>query len=153
MQIDPVAFRERGFNHYWKVLAKEYNERNFRYADQCILNYMFAGLNISLPKELNFIPAYWKDRYLDSAPARIIHFAGERKPWLVPKLERNRLFDRFRVKQTDSEFFRLYWKTEQELISLAREHSIEFSSNLGLVRNSKIRPMEISSKRLINRIR
>lgn len=149
MQIDPNAFRENGLGEKWKTLAKEYNQRHFRYVDQCILNYMLAGVNIPLPKEFNFVPSFWGIKQ-QQAPS-VIHFAGKRKPWHVPKIERNPVFDRFRVHRIDTEYFRLYWDIERELLNEATLFSYEFSKKLGLLRKSQIRPMEISIKRVASR--
>jgi lipopolysaccharide biosynthesis glycosyltransferase len=150
MQIDPTAFREYDLDKKWKVLAKEYNQRHFRYADQCILNYMLAGLSIPLPKEFNFVPSFWRVKE-QQAPS-VIHFAGKRKPWLVPKFERNPVFDMFRVHRIDTEYFRLYWDVERELLNEAKLFSYEFSKKLDLLRQSQIMSMEISINRLVNRL-
>lgn len=149
MQLDPNAFRENDLGEKWKTLAKEYNQRHFRYADQCILNYMLAGLNIPLPKEFNFVPSFW--RIQQQQTPSVIHFAGQRKPWHVPKIERNPFFDRLRAHRIDTEYFRLYWDVERELLNEAKLFSNEFSKKLGLLRKSQIRPMEISIKRVVSR--
>lgn len=153
MQIDPNAFRENGFHQQWRYLVNEYTERGFKYADQCVLNYMLAGLNVPLPKEFNYLPNFWNDKLLNSPPPSVIHFAGGRKPWQIPKIERNHFFNVLRVHHADTEYFKLYWETEQELLVHAKQYSSHFASKLEKVRNSRIKPIEISRKRLLNRIR
>ena len=151
LQIDADAFKLNDFQSVWKILAKEYNQRNFRYADQCILNYMFTGMNIPLPQNFNHFPALWQDKSTRTFP-EIVHFAGQRKPWTIPTIERNKIFSAFRSHKYDQQYFEKYWRSEKNLLKMALKYSPSMGEQLKSLRKSGIKPTEVSFRRLKERI-
>ena len=56
---------------------RKYEELRFQWSDQCVLNYLIEGRYGKLDKAFNSTP----DEY-NSELTRIIHYAGQEKPWL-----------------------------------------------------------------------
>ena len=152
MQIDADAFKLHNFQTAWKKLAKEYKQRNFKYADQCILNYMLTGMNVSLSPNFNYFPAMWQDNPHGILP-EVVHFAGQRKPWTIPAIERYRLFNAFRVHKFDRFFLVNYWRAERDLLISASKYSNGLGKELHSLRKSAIKPTDISFNRLKSRLR
>ena len=152
MLIDADAFKFHDFQTAWKILAKEYQQRHFKYADQCILNYMLAGMNISLSPNFNYFPAMWQDNLQEILP-EVVHFAGQRKPWTIPAIERYKLFNVIRGHKFDRFFFVNYWRVERDLLISASKYSNSLGKELHSLRKSGIKPIDISFSRIKSRLR
>jgi lipopolysaccharide biosynthesis glycosyltransferase len=150
MQIDPKAFRLISHGELSNDLIRNYSKMNFKYVNQCILNYLLVEHNIPLAKEFNLIPGFWNTSTL--ATGKIIHFAGRRKPWTVPTMERNRIFACFRVHNSDYSVFVRYWKLEKELLYASKLHSRALFNELKVIRKSNIKKTEISFRRFSERV-
>lgn len=143
MLIDPIVWRKNQLDVQWPILIKEYTTRKFQFLDQCILNYMLVGLNEPLPERFNFMPDKWGDT---STEPFIVHYASGNKPWIVPKLERNRALNAWRG--TTSTLFPLYWNTERELIAAAKYQSGDLADRLSSLRDLVRKPADLSLRRV-----
>lgn len=88
-----------------ELLQNDYNseKRKFIFADQDVLNIVLYKNIKELPDEWNVQPQYgdrldileedYRGYYLKCLKkAKIMHYAGERKPWLVPNLFKSEVF-------------------------------------------------------------
>lgn len=104
--IDIAKFRERQIKEKcmaWLIEDSKSSQRKYIYMDQDVLN-------LALRHEVCFLDSVWNfqwqylwrletifpeyiDRYMsDSKNARIVHYAGDKKPWTRPDLEKADLF-------------------------------------------------------------
>jgi lipopolysaccharide biosynthesis glycosyltransferase len=77
--IDPVAWRQLGFNDRWLDVVLNSAHLKLEYADQCVLNYLLVNNFYEINPEYNRIEM--SARYLKCINVKIRHFAGPIKPW------------------------------------------------------------------------
>ncbi len=104
--IDTARFREKKIKEKcikWLVEDSEKENRTFVYMDQDVLNLALKGDVCFLDSAWNFqwmyfwrldtiYPEYREAYVRDSREAKIIHYAGDKKPWQRPDLEKAELF-------------------------------------------------------------
>lgn len=104
--IDMTKFREKRIREKcigWLIEDSKNSERKYVYMDQDVLNLALRHEVCFLESEWNFqwqylwrletiLPEYLDNYIKDSKKARIIHYAGDKKPWARPDLEKADLF-------------------------------------------------------------
>lgn len=104
--IDTYKFRENKIKEkciQWLVEDSKNNERKYIYMDQDVLNLALNNDVCFLDSAWNFqwqylwrldtiYPGYVEKYIKDSKNAKIIHYAGDKKPWMRPDLEKADLF-------------------------------------------------------------
>lgn len=144
MQINPVAWRQKGFNHRWQKLLEEYESRGFQWVDQCVLNFLLFESNMVLPAAFNFFP---DPGDANTAEPHVVHYKGSNKPWMVAPLERNRFISRLAGRPHN--WFAVYWKIEGELIASARAHSEDLGEKLRRLQSGQWLPRDFSISRVV----
>ncbi len=101
------------------AIMPNYTQYGFEWADQCVLNYYFAGEYGQIDLIYNSIPQEFNESH-----TRIIHFSGFHKPWTF-RIDANcklaALENRLEIADLSAEersAWQTYRETEQELISL-----------------------------------
>ncbi|MEI9906793.1 MAG: glycosyltransferase [Actinomycetota bacterium] len=77
MYLNTNKWSEVSHPESWRQLVEKADEYGFQYADQCILNYLYADTYKEFPIEFNTNA----DTKQFVATARILHFDGPIKPW------------------------------------------------------------------------
>jgi lipopolysaccharide biosynthesis glycosyltransferase len=149
MQINPVAWRQKGLNHQWKQLLEEYESRGFEWVDQCALNFFLFESNMVLPAGFNFSP-YSGDA--NTAGPHIVHYTGSNKPWMVAPLERNRFMSRL-VGHPHNRWVLKWWDTEKELLAAAGANSKELGEKLRMLQVAQRLPHDFSIYRAVRILR
>jgi len=104
--IDTLKFREKKIKEKcikWLEEDSKKSERKYTYMDQDVLNLALKDDVCFLKSAWNFqwqylwrldtiYPEYVEQYVLDSQSAKIIHYAGDKKPWMRPDLEKADLF-------------------------------------------------------------
>lgn len=101
------------------AIMPNYTQYGFEWADQCVLNYYFAGEYGQIDPIYNSIPKEFRENH-----TRIIHFAGMHKPWKykidteckLVRLENNLEISDLQPEERSA--WQTYRETEQELLSL-----------------------------------
>ncbi len=78
MFVQTEKWRELNMPRLWRMAYANYSTLGFQYEDQCILNYVLLGKCKLISKSYNFIVNRDSRSHSDM---RVIHFAGEFKPW------------------------------------------------------------------------
>lgn len=101
------------------AIMPNYTQYGFEWADQCVLNYYFAGEYGQIDLIYNSIPQEFNE-----SQTRIIHFSGFHKPWtfkIDAKCQLVGLENRLEIADLSPEersAWQTYRETEQELLSL-----------------------------------
>lgn len=74
--INSKKFRKEKLHKLIKKTVERYEELGFQWADQCVLNYVFQGAYNYLASWYNSEP-----KEFTYNQTRILHFAGDQKPW------------------------------------------------------------------------
>ena len=104
--IDTAKFRERKIRETcikWLIEDSKRSQRKYIYMDQDVLNialkhevcFLDSGWNFQwqyLWRMETILPEYLDNYIHDSRNAKIIHYAGDKKPWARPDLEKADLF-------------------------------------------------------------
>jgi lipopolysaccharide biosynthesis glycosyltransferase len=108
MIINCDAWNKLKFKEFWKIIAEKYEEYQFDFLDQCILNYVCHQNFFLIPDEFNVL-AFLPHHSLDQK-TRILHFAGPAKPWDYPRISLKRYFSK--LKSSD---IKLYYRCKREI--------------------------------------
>jgi lipopolysaccharide biosynthesis glycosyltransferase len=84
--VNPNAWRDINKKNQWQELYDHYNEKGFQFADQCIINYLCSNSFLHLDKSYNVLASLRK-KNVTSGEMKILHFAGEEKPWFYKKFD------------------------------------------------------------------
>jgi lipopolysaccharide biosynthesis glycosyltransferase len=84
--VNPNLWRVINKKNHWQELYDHYNEMGFQFADQCILNHLCSNSYSHIDKSYNVFASIRK-KYASNGKIKIMHFAGEEKPWFYKKFD------------------------------------------------------------------
>jgi lipopolysaccharide biosynthesis glycosyltransferase len=133
--VNPNLWRDINKKNQWQELYDNYNEMGFQFADQCIINYLCSNSFKHLDKSYNVFASIGK-KYIPNRKRRILHFAGEEKPWFYKKFDFAILssnlkpMDVLKYIKLQSELIKVISRNSSELGVILREKQTGLNRNI-----------------------
>ena len=122
--INPKKFKLQFSADYIEDIYNKYEELNFQWSDQCVLNYLMEGIYDKLDKTFNSTP----DEYI-SSQTRIIHFIGQEKPWTSKQYKESLISSQNNssgyIFSAKDEAFNKYFLVEEEFVDFLESRELD----------------------------
>jgi lipopolysaccharide biosynthesis glycosyltransferase len=135
--VNTEKWKDLNSTENWKEIHSQYQQLGFRYADQCLLNFMCHETFHHLDAKYNVF-ANVRRNYVRTSKIKILHFPGRDKPWTFQRYSLAILFSSVKAR-----FFLEYFKDQKEMIDSVRIKDPILGDNLEQLQISLVQKRSI----------
>ena len=135
--LNTKRWKDLNSTENWKEIHSQYQQLGFRYADQCLLNFMCYETFHHIDAKYNVF-ANVRRNQVRSSMIKILHFPGRDKPWTFKKYSSAILFSSVKVR-----FFFQYFNDQKEMINSVRIHDPNLAVDLQKLHGSLIQKRSV----------